>query len=218
MAAAVSLVDALTVWKPRAKDLARAEDDLEWWHNGRESELGAHACGFEPGSAFDTEAIDCRDGTRILNVRSMRVAFGRSRAVRRHFAVAPLLGSLSPLQQRQSLWIYASRPYPVHLRIAWACDRNRPGVVTLVGAALRTTAIRSAFARAHGGKSAETTGELLTWADEATRPSVERGRIVRQQLPKWAAMARDEALTMREDLLTAYAVARRAQWREAYVV
>jgi hypothetical protein len=218
MSAAVTLTERA----PSQRDLDLAESDLEWWHSLRESELGARGSGFESsGITWDDEAI-CRLIVQLFEPR-------RVVAVRRYARVAPILGALTGLQRAQSEWLYRSRPYPAHLRIAWHCDRNAPGVVTLVGAALRSSATRNAFARAHGGHMAGTVGELLDWADDATRPRMVTVRVREgdkmvarerpiNELPHWAKAARDEATLIREELLTAYAIARRSGERSAYWV
>lgn len=209
-------------WTPRERDLSLAEKDLEWWHALSASELGAHGSGFEPSTTgWDVEAI-WRLFEQVFDPR-------RIESVRRFYKVAPVVHALTAEQRETAAAIYASRPYPVHLRLAWPCDRKDPGLVTLVGAALRSASVRAAFARSNGGHAPASMGVLLDWAADATRPRVvkvkvregtqyvEREQQINNVLPKWASVALVEAQTMRDRLLTAYATAHHRRMVDGYL-
>ena len=80
-------------------------------------------------------------------------------------------------------------------------SRNAVGITTvslcLAGAAVRTQALREAFARAHGGKDATGLAQLRTWLDEQAS-SLNR-------VPRWLGGVVAEARGMRQALLEAYA-------------
>lgn len=188
---------------PSARALSLAESDLEWWHNCESSELGSHAASLEPGTiAWDQERLWHKLG-RIIDPTT-------TRAVKRYYRVLRVWQRLSPRARTVAAALYTPRPWPLHLRAIFPCDRSDPGVITLVGAALLTPALAAAYAKAHGGYPAEAESALLSWLAESTRPRVDGGRIVNARLPAFAGEARREALALRAEVLHEYAERRHA--------
>lgn len=182
-------------WAPRPRDLTSSEADLEWWHSALASSLGARGSGFEGSGATQW------DDAAIWRLFEGIYEPARRRAVHRYYAISPIVGALGSAHRELARDIYESRRYPVSLRAAFPCDRTAPGVVTLVGAALRSKAIRVAYTRGHGGNPPPSVSHLASWLETQAQAIA--------QTPKWVTEALAEAREMRTELLTAYAVAAR---------
>jgi hypothetical protein len=182
------------------KQLARAERDLDWWFGVRESQLGVHGAGFEPGggppdqSVIDDKIVRLFDAARIA-------------AVRRHYRVAHVLRRMTPEHIGLAGDLYRPRPAAPALHVVFAAPAldgaswtSSDAILTVTGLVPRTAPFRVEYA-AHA--MSKRLGPL-EWLAYVCRPRVEKGRAINSKLPGWISRARSEAFAIRRAVLIAY--------------
>jgi hypothetical protein len=182
------------------RDLAHAEDDLEWWYTSSASDLGVHGMGYESVTVVRPDEADEKPGTwAVAKIASWRKVV----ASRRYERVGSGIVAMQPELVAQAQSIYTPGGYPLHLHAFFAAKRytlaDSPGVLSLVGAALRTDAFSAAF-----GAAKRAAMRPIDWADQVTRPRVEKGKQVGLRPPAWMRTSRDAAERMRLGVLAAY--------------
>lgn len=189
-------------YRPTPRQLARAESDLEWWYGPRVSELGESAQSYDVMGTVAKDSCEGQANTAtglcgacaVCRIHTRAQSWRRSRAVRKARQVAPRVLALGELRHVAAV-IYTPHPYPVVLREVFPCVRTEPGVVTLVGVALRSGALLTAFQRAHDGKPPRDMETLQQWLVDAARLPTK---------PRWLPSVQQEAREARIEVLTAY--------------
>jgi hypothetical protein len=179
------------------------EVELAWWFQEMAGLLGQHGSGFEGSGAmsWDAKAIG-RLFDKVLDDRT-------EAAVKKYARILPIMQALGPERREVGRLLYEPRSMPdayAHLEGVWPPIVHGPKVcrVSAIAVVMHTSAAREAFARAHGGKPAESSAQLLGWASDAIRPRVSKGRTINQEKPKWASVAMSQAVRLGEWIVEEY--------------
>lgn len=134
--------------------LLRAERDLDWWHNCRESKLGLRAAGYEPAIGGGRDGLDIEGNTgEVFHFEAAVIRLfdgSRKEAVRRHRKVARALCGMTARERELAAALYTARNVPEHLDVIFALptgarDSGGSGSLNLVGLIPHTGPFQAAW-------------------------------------------------------------------------